>query len=64
MRTEIKKEVKLSQLELLQVKACILLAITDWEREYIKNAANGGEDYEILERIYYYRRLAEKFDLV
>lgn len=64
MRTEIKKEVKLSQLELLQVKACILLAITDWEREYIKSAADGGEDHEILERIRYYRRLADKFDLM
>ena len=55
------KTVELTELESQQINACILLAIHDWEVEYIKSCEGGGEDYELKARIEYYRGLAKKF---
>jgi len=57
------KTVELTELESQKVNACILLAIHDWEVEYIKSCEGGGEDYELKARIEYYRNLAKKFEV-
>lgn len=56
-----KKPVYLTKIEMEKVRCCIMLINKDAEIEYFKKDSEDENDYELLNRIAFYDRLANKF---
>ena len=54
--------VTVTPLEASKIQACIKLAIFDDELQALKNTDEGAPDYELNEKINFYRSLIKKFD--